>query len=726
MKSIIAYMTAMAAAVSVGAAADAAERQDLPATDRAKAPAEETFIPCGKGFRTSFAIIADTETYSRCKAEIGEYRDVLEEEGLGTYIMAGDWDDPMQLRERIIGLAGKKPALEGIVLIGDVPIAMIREGQHLTTAFKMDEERFPEFESSVPSDRFYDDFDIEFEPLGQDTVRSDVFYYRLAETGAQTLRPEIYSARMKVPGVMQGDRHEILRNYLKKVVRAHRERNVLDNMSYFAGHGYNSDCLTVWRQKPLVFRENFPYCFDRSSRNRFLNFREERYMEDRLFNELQRDSTDFFMFSEHGEFDTQYISSSDNGIHSLKDAVDRLKGSVIPAYEKYRGTADEEPFMKEVLDSVYHLSRETVSDSSIAAFHRESRIAAERINITLDEITELRSNAEFIIFNACYNGSFHRNDGYVAGCHVFGPGDCIVAQGNTVNVLQDKWEDKMLGIVSMGERIGMWQREIPYLESHLIGDPTFRFTPHSGEEARAVRKLHEDLMFNRGKAKVWERYMKSGNPVLRSAGIAMLAGTDLENADGMILDMLENDRSMTVRMHALDALVRMKSDLLPEAARTGLEDSYEMVVRTSCHLAGDLCDPALEAALEKTVEEHPDMVRVCGIAAGNALDVIKGKKYKETEETAGDRSLPDAKRRSAVRMFRNSNTAGAVPVLLSIVTDGTESVALRRDACEALGWYSLSVGRGEIISVLDRMLEEDASLPERVEKEAVKTIKRLQ
>ena len=182
-------MTAIAAAT---AAADAAAWQDMSSAVREKTSAEdEVFVPCSRKCRTSFAIIADIETYRECKAEIEAYREVLEDEGLGTYIMAGDWDDPMELRKQIISLSEKKPVLEGIVLVGDIPIAMIREGQHLTTAFKMDEERFPEFESSVASDRFYDDFDLDFELLGQDTTRSDVFYYRLSEKGAQTLRPEI-------------------------------------------------------------------------------------------------------------------------------------------------------------------------------------------------------------------------------------------------------------------------------------------------------------------------------------------------------------------------------------------------------------------------------------------------------------------------------------------------------------------------------------------------------
>ena len=683
------------------------------------------FVNCGKGRKTAFAIIADSETYRRCADEIGEYRKVLEEEGLGTYILADDWSDPMELRREIMNIAGRKPALEGIVLVGDIPIAMIREGQHLTTAFKMDEERFPEFESSVASDRFYDDFDLEFEFIDRDSLRRDVFYYRLSETGDQELRPEIYSARMKVPGVMEGDKYEILKAYLKKVVAAHREQNALDNMTYFAGHGYNSDCLTIWRQKPLVFRENFPYCFDLSSRNRFLNFREAEYMEDRLFNEIQREDTDFFMFSEHGDFDTQYINSEDNGIHSLEDALDRLKAWIIPTYEKYRGTADEEPFLKEVLDSVYHISREAVSDSAITAWNKAAETAGRKINITLDEIMKLSSNPRFIIFNACYNGSFHRNDGYVAGCHVFGPGKCVVAQGNTVNVLQDKWEDKLLGMISMGERVGMWQREIPYLESHLIGDPTFRFASHSKEEARAAARLHDDLIFHRGKAQVWKKYLKSENPVLRAAGITLLAEIGEEGADEKALDMLGSDKAWTVRLHALKALESMKSPLLSEAVKAGLEDPYEMIVRTSCHIAADMCDSTLSEALEITLKTHPDMVRVSDIAAGNALSVIDGSEYAEFIGRVSDKSLPDGKRRSALRFFRNSNTVDAIPALTAVVADDTESEALRRDACEALGWYTLSVEREEIISAL-KEVSGNAGLPERVKKEIAKTIKRLE
>ena len=169
---------------------------------------------------TAFAIITDSRTLSECTEEFRAYKKILEEEGLGTYVVSAEWTNPEEVKAEILTLAGKKPKLEGVVFAGDVPIVKVRRGQHLTTAFKMNEETWPKEESSVASDRFYDCFSLSFDFLCRDSVDTDIFYYRLNEKGAQHLRPDIYSARMKVPGVMNGDKYETMRKYLRKVVDA--------------------------------------------------------------------------------------------------------------------------------------------------------------------------------------------------------------------------------------------------------------------------------------------------------------------------------------------------------------------------------------------------------------------------------------------------------------------------------------------------------------------------
>lgn len=687
----------------------------------ASAESEMTFIKCGKKAKTSFAIFTDQVTYDKCKDELHAYRDVLESEGLATYIIADDWTSPDQIKKIIGDIAYAKPRLEGMVFVGDVPIVMVREGQHLTTAFKMNEEKFNIFESSVASDRFYDDFDLQFEFLQKDEERSDVYYYRLSEKGGQSLRPEVYSARMKVPFVMEGDKYEIMKDYLKKVVAAHKEVNYLDNMTFFAGHGYNSDCLTAWRQKPMVFRENFPGCFEKSSTNRFLNFRQDKEMQRYLFNEIQREGVDYFQFSEHGAPDTQYINGGYEA-ESLTECLEGLKRTLGRMFVRYKGTADEEPFLHEV-DSLFQLPREAFSDSALAHYAEVRKHEGEAINITLDELMKLRSNARMVIFNACYNGSFHNHEGYVAGCHVFSKGDCIVAQGNTVNVLQDKWEDKLLGIVGLGQRVGMWQREVPYLEGHMIGDPTYRFTPVDKAQAKIAEKLHNDIIFNADNAKVWKGYLKSENPILRSVGVTYLGYIGEKEGSDIAMNVFENDPSWVVRAHALNTLKGYADENMMKAVKLGLNDTYEIIARFSCHIAGDAADKNMVEPLEKFMKEHQEMDRATYAAYG-ALEVINaGKSYGRYIKMAANKEVDVLKRVDALRTFRNNKVLAAVPVMLDIVKDNSEDEYLRTVSAEVLGWYLRSVEKEQIKESLNSALKTVES--EKVKKEIEKTIKRL-
>lgn len=679
---------------------------------------------CGVKTPTAFAIITDSETLSKCAEEFHAYKQVLEEEGLGTYIISADWKGPEEVKAEILALAGKKPRLEGVVFAGDIPIVKVRQGQHLTTAFKMNEESWPMEESSVPSDRFYDDFDLNFDFICRDTVETDVFYYRLSEEGAQHLRPDIYSARMKVPAVMKGDKYEIMRKYLRKVVDAHRQNNSLDNLTFFAGHGYNSDCLTLWRQKPVVFREYFPYVFSQASHNRFLNFREDRHMKWNLLSEVARKDVDLFVFSEHGAPDTQYINES-KVADNLDEDMDYLKRSLAESYKYYAGKGHGEDFMKEAVEQEYRLSRKDFSDSAMAAYAAADSLEYAQANIFLDDIMKGHSNAKMIVFNACYNGSFHNRDGYVAGCHVFGDGECIVAQGNTVNVLQDKWEDKLMGYLSIGERAGMWQKEVAYLESHLIGDPTFRFTPHDRAEEKLRDRLHNDLVFNELNPSVWEKYTYSDNSLLRCAGITHLGYIDAKAAHKRAAEMF-GDPSWTVRIHAFNTLATDPDADFATYVRIGLEDIYEVVARNSVRMAAALGDTSLIPDVKAFKKAHPEMVRASGHAADDAVSLLSGTgHYSKSTEGAADKEKPVKKRVNDIRTFRNGRSIFVVDPLLRIVGDASDDLYVRTVACETLGWYEQSVRRGEIIESLSGMLVNGTDIPQQIQAEIKKTIKRL-
>ena len=100
-----------------------------------------------------FAIVIDSKTFSKVKNNVFEYRDALSKDGLDAYIISGEWENPDQVREEIrkVYLANQKN-FEGIVLVGDIPVVMIRNAQNMTRRFKMNENLFEKGRSSVPSD----------------------------------------------------------------------------------------------------------------------------------------------------------------------------------------------------------------------------------------------------------------------------------------------------------------------------------------------------------------------------------------------------------------------------------------------------------------------------------------------------------------------------------------------------------------------------------------------
>ena len=75
-----------------------------------------------------------------------------------------------------------------------------------------------------------------------------------------------------------------------------------------------------------------------------------------------------------------------------------------------------------------------------------------KTGIVLEDLKELKTNPRFVMFDACYNGSFHE-DGYIARYYIFNDGNTVVTQGNSRNVLQDRWTIEMIGLLSQGVRV---------------------------------------------------------------------------------------------------------------------------------------------------------------------------------------------------------------------------------------------------------------------------------
>lgn len=674
-----------------------------------------SIIKCNPKAASSFAIFIDNKSFNECREEVLAYKYQLEQEGLATSILHAEWDNPNMVKHEIASLAAKKPQLEGMVFIGDIPIVRVRKGQHLTTAFKMNETTFPMNESSVPSDRFYDCPSLVFNYVGQDSINTNWFYYNLSHEGEQSLSPDYYSARMVVPQTLVQatgiDKYTLLKRYLIKVVKVHKEQNVLDKFIYFAGSGYNSDCLTAWRQQAIAFKSYFPAAFKDVSGNRFLNFRQDPQMKFTLFNEMQRGQIDVFLFYEHGSPEKQYIGG-DYPSENLGDHVNMLKNYIRSGYKRAKKEKKGE-FLKEAC-AYYGFPAEMFSQKEMDLFWVEDSTRLANRDINLKDLATLKTGARFTMLNACYNGSFHQ-PGYVAGYHLFNDGNTVVTQGNTVNVLQDKWADQLIGMLSLGIRIGFWQKEVITLESHLIGDPTFCFN------VEKPNSWNSDLLFSTDNEAYWREQLQVRQGIVRALAIKQLQKCylvgglkDSRSFSKNMLDIFNTDANLIVRMQALNALAICADENLTAAVLKGLYDPYEMIRRQSAHLAGKIGDPSFVKELKNVIKNYPEAIRVT-YAAQSALQCFSTKKQINTS---------DAGVQNDIRKLRNYPSHFQVDHLLTILNDQSVGTDIRLLLCEALGWYSYSIHREKLISALEVSLQNDTH-PLELRAEMTKTLKRL-
>ena len=151
-------------------------------------------VRAGEGF----AIVIDPSSYSSAKAEVDAYAAAIAKaDGYKIEIIEDIWSVPDSIRAVLKELRfRKKDPIVGAVFIGDIPVAMVRGAQHLASAFKMDEERYPREDSSIPSDRYYDDFSLKFDYIGHDEG-TPLYYYNLTADSAQSLSPDIFTGRIR-------------------------------------------------------------------------------------------------------------------------------------------------------------------------------------------------------------------------------------------------------------------------------------------------------------------------------------------------------------------------------------------------------------------------------------------------------------------------------------------------------------------------------------------------
>lgn len=703
----------------------------------------QTFVkPAMKIKNSSFAVITDKETYQACETELKAYQETLGREGLPTFIVYNEWKTPEDVK-KVINKLYKKSKLEGVVFVGEIPIPMVRKAQHMTSAFKMDEKNNAWRDCSVPSDRFYDDFDLQFDFLKQDSIEKNFFYYNLAIESPQRIQCDIYSARVKA--IDNGENpHAQISRYFKKAVAEHQANNRLDQFFSYTGSGSYSNSLTAWTPETFTIREQMSGVFDKEGRARFIRYNFSDYPKDDIINMLKREDLDLSIFHEHGVPERQYLSGSP-ATSRWNDHVDAMK-------YYYRDMARRKQGNKKAFDEMLDKMKNTYGlDSTWIAGYDDPKVTAEdsladlHTGIILPEVTEFKPNSRMVIFDACYNGDFREKD-YIAGRYIMSEGKCVTTFANSVNVLQDKMANEMLGLLGMGARVGQWAQLTNILESHITGDPTLRF--------RSINEVDADSLFKLpyNEARVLE-LLQSPYADVQNFALHTLYRNGYPHISDLLRKTFETSPFMTVRFTSLALLEKVNDKNFQEVLPLAITDSYEFIRRTSVRMMqhvglNEYVYPQIKAYVEDNLSERVAFDIILGLqvfdeaAVREAIDKVMAETYvlygkeemREALEKANnsrsmqkellDKGTSERWRILYCNSLKNYMAHTCVDGLLALLADSGESEKLKVNLLESLAWFTHSYRKQDILQACDR-LRKDKSQSDILRTEANRTYHRL-
>jgi hypothetical protein len=699
-----------------------------------------TVVYAGPGVR-GVAVVIDRTTYENCRGAVDTWSASLKNDGLRPYLVQDKWGIPDSIRAALIDLY-KNHNLEGAVLIGDIPVPMIRDAHHLTSAFKMDPRR-PWPDSSVPSDRFYDDFDLVFNYLKKDSVHPLYHYYSLAPGGPQMIGCDIYSARIKPPVVPGKTKYQLISDFLLKAAREKEQKRKMGQVTYFAGHSYNSDCMVARIDEKYALMEQFAFLNNPQKSVNYIDHSFDDNVKHRLLAELARKDLDLAILHHHGAEDAQLMNGSPRS-SSTQVWLDQSK-------KFFRGkirNAKDSTASKQYYIDQYNVPESWVNNAFDPKITLEDSIADAGLDIHIPDLHGYVSGARVILFDACFNGSFHLDD-YISGHYVFNPGSTMVVKANSVNTLQDIWPDQLAGLLDLGVSVGNWAKGQMMLENHLIGDPTFSFANSSGYRP----DLNEAITAKKDDPKFWRKLIRNPHPEIRSLAMKMLYRNQAIST-GELLTIQETEKKATVRLQAFN-LIRDAADLnLVKSIKLGLYDNYELLRRLSALTASMNGSPLLiddifalmtEPGLSKRMEFH--VKQAAGIyetekAVAASEKALRDKSGKWHEQEAKQFSMiknslenrdkeftdllnPDTNpkaKRFTITALRNSCDPTHLDLLFKYyesLKNADEKVML----IEALGWYKYTWRKAEIVKFCNDLLS--AENDEAVENEIIRTLTRL-
>lgn len=709
------------------------------------------FCPTLHAERKGFAVVIDSISYQQAQHELAEYIRALEsKQHFKVYTVVDRWGVPDSIRATLKGLhARPHEAIIGAVFIGDIPIPMIRDAQHLCSAFKMSQ-KMPWQESSVPSDRYYDDFSLQFDFLKRDST-APYYYYSLSARGSQQVHPDLFSGRIRpTDGDMPGSRYTKLKAYLQKATEAKLHPERMMSVFVYTGSGSLSESKTAHIDEMASMHAHFPSLAHRPNAYRYMDYSDEKLIKQKLMNALMSPDLSVAFMHHHGDYDTQYLSAWPKP-STAEEAREYLLHCYRSSLNRARHFGYDTDSIRRNLQSRDQLPDAWMAELDDSALAKDDSLESAMTNIVLSDFARyaFRPNCRVAFWDACYNGSWHREN-CIANEYIFQPGKTICGLGGSVNVLQDKWPDRFAGVLEQGVMIGFLNQLNPDLEMHVVGDPTFAFLP---EQDHSLNDL-----ISSGKQKDWKRLLRhSLHPDIQALALHQLQESK-ELSDQHLLEYLKTSPYESVRLEAFLLLQQRHSDDFVSAIENAADDNFELLQRFAVNalikngdprlantLAGKLCDvntsarvafnalqgtqffsrqnllPAVEDRLRQVA---PYVVQPETYAKGvlKNAENYAGRWNEEIEklckgEMSHKRALTQI---NFMRIY-------CPPYLLPQVAGYAATLKddeLLLPLLEALGWHRQAYTSAQVVPVVEKLMK-DTSHSEQVRQEALKTYKRL-
>ena len=371
------------------------------------------------------------------------------------------------------------------------------------------------------------------------------------------------------------------------------------------------------------------------------------------------------------------------------------------------------------------------------------------MGIVLEDIPNINPNPRIVIFDACFNGDF-REDSFIGGEYIFAKGKTLVAIGNSVNVLQDKSSSDLLGLLGLGYSVGEWAQLTNILESHIIGDPTFIFKGDQGSRKINLRssdisywltifkeEQHPDIkgvalqkLFNLKYAALpqllTETYHSSPYAMLRLQVYHLLQFYN----DGRFEELLKTsvyDPYEFIRRKSTYSMGRIGKDVfIPYVASIYLNDGLDERVRFNAEFCFDLMDiKKLKSEVLSQIESSTSLYDKEKIKIEFTKKIDSRMRISEMGLDVANQNLKMSSRLMGVNSLRNNSYHMMTDNYLKVLGNPDENLNLRIKLAEALGWFTLSHRKGDIINSC-KSIANQVGIDTKLKDELLKTANRLE